>query len=212
MIKHFIFDFDGTISDSYAVIPDYFLQIAAENGVEASVDRETIQNAAQHTLLVAYELFNWPDGYGYRENFLPRHQELSIQNMHRLRIFPEAKELLEWVVEQGGKNYLYTHSGFYVLDACENMGVRHLITDAVCRELNFPPKPAPDALLYLMKKHGLDPRECMMIGDRPLDALAGQNAGMHGCLWDNSGLFSPDGVEFYTKDLLEVKQICQTLL
>ncbi len=210
MIKHFIFDFDGTISDSYAVIPDYFLQIAKENGIPAP-DREEIRKAAQHTLLNAFELFNWPEGYTFREHFLPRHRELAIQNIRNLQIFPEAKELLEWVAQNGGKNYIYTHSGFYILDACENMGVRHLITDAICNELNFPSKPAPDALLYLMDKHGLDPRECMMIGDRPLDAQAGQNAGMYGCLWDSSRLFAPSDAEFYTTDLLDVKKICQTL-
>ena len=45
-------------------------------------------------------------------------------------------------------------------------------------------KPAPDSLLYLMKKHDLNPARCVMIGDRPLDVDAAANAGMLGCLLD----------------------------
>ena len=50
------------------------------------------------------------------------------------------------------------------------------------RENGFPGKPAPDAVLYLLEKHGLDPAETIMIGDRDLDGQSGINAGATGCL------------------------------
>ena len=50
----------------------------------------------------------------------------------------------------------------------------------------FPSKPAPDALNYLVQKHGLKKAECVMVGDRDIDLDAGKNAGI-GCV-----LFDPD--------------------
>ena len=44
-----------------------------------------------------------------------------------------------------------------------------------------------------------------MIGDRPIDAYAGMNAGMHGCLWDADGLFADAKVDFYVEELSEIK-------
>ena len=46
-----------------------------------------------------------------------------------------------------------------------------------------------------------------MIGDRPIDAHAGMNAGMYGCLWDADGLFEDAQVDFYIKDLSKVREV-----
>ena len=72
---------------------------------------------------------------------------------------------------------------------------------------NFPFKPAPDALLFFLEKFKLDPKTCMMIGDRPIDAHAGMNAGMYGCLWDSDALFSDGNVDYYIKELSAVSEI-----
>ena len=55
-----------------------------------------------------------------------------------------------------------------------------------------PRKPAPDMLLHLMSKYGLDPAQCVMIGDRPLDTEAGMHAGVLSVLLDPEGRF-PEG-------------------
>ena len=59
----------------------------------------------------------------------------------------------------------------------------------------------------LGEKFGFDPKSCIMIGDRPIDAYAGMNAGMHGCLWDADGLFADAKVDFYVEELSEIKNI-----
>ena len=72
---------------------------------------------------------------------------------------------------------------------------------------HFPAKPAPDALLFLAEHCGLDPKECLMIGDRPIDALAGMNAGMLGFLWDEDDLYNDIKVDYHSKDITDVAQI-----
>ena len=55
----------------------------------------------------------------------------------------------------------------------------------------FPAKPAPDALNFLIQKHGLDRAQCVMLGDRDIDLDAGKNAGIACALFDPEG-FYPD--------------------
>ena len=55
--------------------------------------------------------------------------------------------------------------------------------DFVTAEHNFPHKPAPDAILYLIKKHNMNLNETIMIGDREIDVLSGKNAGIQACLF-----------------------------
>ena len=43
--------------------------------------------------------------------------------------------------------------------------------------MNFPSKPAPDAVEWICGTYGLDKGETMMIGDREIDVLSGKNAG-----------------------------------
>jgi phosphoglycolate phosphatase-like HAD superfamily hydrolase len=49
--------------------------------------------------------------------------------------------------------------------------------------MNFPSKPAPDAVNYICDTYGLDRSETVMIGDREIDVLSGKNAGCFGCLF-----------------------------
>ena len=41
----------------------------------------------------------------------------------------------------------------------------------------------------MMDKHGLNPRDCVMVGDRPIDLDAGINAGMQSILFDEDGFY-----------------------
>lgn len=65
-------------------------------------------------------------------------------------------------------------------------------------------RPAPDALLYFLERFGLEAGACMMIGDRPIDAQAGMNAGMLGCLRDADGLFPDFNPDIRVRSLLDV--------
>jgi beta-phosphoglucomutase-like phosphatase (HAD superfamily) len=48
----------------------------------------------------------------------------------------------------------------------------------VAGEEAIKPKPAPDTLLYMAEKMGLDPKECVYVGDMPQDMTLARNAGM----------------------------------
>ena len=66
-------------------------------------------------------------------------------------------------------------------------------TDIVAADDDFPRKPDPSALLYLIQRHNIEPHSAIVVGDRELDILAGQRAGLKTCLFRGSfSDLSPD--------------------
>ena len=82
-------------------------------------------------------------------------------------------------------------------------GMAELFEGGVTSEDGFPPKPAPDAVLFLMQQYAIPPAAAVMVGDRLLDARAGLNAGIAGCLWDPEGAH-PDFAGLRVRSLSEL--------
>ena len=119
-------------------------------------------------------------------------REEDMASVLPLAGIPEALRALKAL---GGHHYLVTHRDRKALDALRGAGILELFDDAVTSEDGFPRKPEPDSLLHLLRKHSLNPDECVMIGDRPLDTEAGRRAGMLSCLLDPEGRFPEDACE-----------------
>lgn len=207
MIKHLFFDFDGTISDSYPLFMEIFRDLSAANGWELPYNDEELLHHLLVSVKAAHRDLGWDKFIEYAD-FWNAFQTLQTEKALKFKAFPQAVELLRYATEKGIKCYVYTHSGRVVVDKMfRSMGIDGYITDSVDKSMGFPEKPAPDALLYMLKKHGLKPEECMMVGDRPIDAEAGVNAGMRGCLWDLYGIFADRSPDLYVRHLEDVKNL-----
>ena len=68
------------------------------------------------------------------------------------------------------------------------------------------PKPAPDGVLYLLDKYGLDREDTLMTGDRELDVMAGKNAGTYGCLFTKEKNIETNA-DFVISDISEILDI-----
>ncbi|MBQ9785162.1 MAG: HAD-IA family hydrolase [Clostridia bacterium] len=206
MIDHLIYDFDGTIADSYPLFLNMWLTVAKKFNLTLPCSEDELYRALKNTGYDAYLALDCADKVDY-DTFL--HEFHALQKAQRMdfKPYPQAIKLLRDAKRAGKKNYLYTHTGPVVKDMLANMGILDCFEFILDSSYGFPLKPAPDALLFLLEHCGLDPATCIMIGDRPIDAHAGQNAGITGCLWDGEDLFSPEGVDYYIKDLGEVADI-----
>ena len=85
--------------------------------------------------------------------------------------YKEAEKLLSAVVENGGKNYIYTHSRNLVWDLLEKWGLKKYFAGGVTADMNFPLKPAPDAALDMLSELGVTAEETAYIGDSDVDVL-----------------------------------------
>ena len=187
--RHFFWDFDGTLYDTYGRITR--ATVNALHALGAAADFDAVYAAAKRSLHASYLAFAAPLGIA-REDFLAQYHAFSGQEgPESIRPYPGAVEALQRVAEGGGSNYLYTHRGDSALQWIRYDGIERLFADRVTALDGFPSKPAPDALNHLIGKHGLDRADCVMIGDRDIDLDAGKNAGIACALFDPDN-FYPD--------------------
>ncbi len=201
--KHLIYDFDGTLSNTYPCFTETVLQMLRSRGLDA--DYKIVYDLLK--VSVGHALKNsafTEDCSVLRKEFHVVHDDLAPKIQ---KLYPEAEEILRYAMAQGHKNYLYTHSGKIVKILLEQWGIADCFEDIIDSTMSFPIKPAPDALNYLCEKHGLDKKDCIMIGDRDIDTDAGRNAGMKGCLFDPEHYYDNADVDYRIENLLELKNI-----
>lgn len=178
-IKHFFWDFDGTLFDTYPVIIENLQLALRDFGYDCDAAEamrlmlDTIPAARNH----------YADRFGIsRDALTARYQhyhELSAIEL-RSEPFDGLPEVLERIRSLGGRNYIFTHRrASETWDYLQKNKLRDHFQDVLGTESEgFTVKPSPDSLLYLMEKYGIDPNESVMVGDRDCDLGSGKNAGM----------------------------------
>ena len=203
MIKDFIYDFDGTLSDTYPILTNVLLEILREHGIEEQYERAY----AYFKVSVGYALHQYDIGLeiqDFVDLLMTRHRAAARELMQP---FPEAKQLLADAVRAGKRNFIYTHSGKTVHDFLDKWGLSPYITFVLDSSYGFPNKPDPSALQYLLERYDIDPATALMVGDRDIDIDAGHNAGIAGCLFD-TGNYHPDcKAEYFVKNLAEITKL-----
>ena len=189
IFRHFFWDFDGTLYDTYGRITRACVNTLGDIGASASYD--AVYPVVKRSLDACWRTFAAPLGVE-KDVFLDAyHRHSETEGPESIRPYPGVRETLQAVIDGGGCNYLYTHRGASAAKWLRYDGLEGLFTDGVTSLDGFPPKPAPDALNFLIQKHGLNRAQCVMLGDRDIDLDAGKNAGIACALFDPEG-FYPD--------------------
>ena len=199
---HFIFDFDGTLSDSYASFVNAAMIIAEKHGVPAN-EKEFYHLLKKYSTV---HLFNTLPLGDARDTAYAEFIALATKLLaEEAEMIEGTVELLTFIAENGGKSYIYSHSGDVVLKNVKRWGIEHFFTDYILGGKIYPRKPAPDALLALAERHSLDLSRSVMIGDRDVDVLAGKNAGMGGILIDDENFYPDLVVDHRVDSLTKIK-------
>ena len=206
MINHLIFDLDGTIVNSYPLFVDSFIEACKMNGIDVPCDRNTVYHMLKITVPDAYKKLDVEHKTTY-EKFYADYVDTYSKKYLEQPGFPQTIDLIQRAKAAGKKNFIYTHTGPIAKEVLANIGILEYFEFVLDASYPFPMKPAPDALLFLVEHCGLEPKECLMIGDRPIDALAGMNAGMVGFLWDEDDLYPDVEVDYCSRDITDVAKI-----
>jgi len=201
-MKNFIWDFDGTLFDTYTHTVTVLHRYMAERG--RRYDYDALYAVCREHMGKA-RAFCEADETEWNEYF---RREADIDTPPLARPYKGTEEILSGVADSGGRNFLYTHRNAVSIKYLKKFGFVKYFTGFVTMENNFPQKPAPDAILYLISRFGLDPAETIMVGDREIDILSGKNAGVHTCLFTEGTTGAPNTeAEFTARNMAEFKEL-----
>lgn len=181
MIRHLLWDFDGTLFDTYPAITYAIskslneLDGAVALNVIDGLARQSIEHCLE-TLAARFRLDPNLLHARYAENY----RGLSPANQPPL---PGARETCAFIRQNCGRNIIVTHRE---VTSCRILLETHkmsaLFDDIFSTEQGYPRKPAPQMFLAALSKYDINPAETLMVGDRIIDIQAGQAAGIQTCL------------------------------
>lgn len=172
-----VFDWDGTLMDSAAMIVDSVQAAARDLGLEPPSDERArhiiglgLEEALRHAL---------PDLPEARyADLVERYRHHYLSHDHELVLFAGATALIEDFATQGRRLAVATGKSRRGLDrALEHSGLAAFFHGTRCAD-ECHSKPHPQMLEELMAELAVPPAQTLMIGDTTHDLLMAKNAGV----------------------------------
>lgn len=178
-IQNFIWDFDGTLFDTYGYTIDCFC--AAVRAVGGEPDEAKVYELMMENIGAAFAWYNTEKGLDYEALRAEYHRIHRWDPVSQGGPFPYARELLRIICESGRKNFMFTHRNTDVYTLMGYWETLEYFTDIVTLADGVAPKPSPEAVELIVARNGLDKSKTVMVGDRELDILSGARAGVLTC-------------------------------
>lgn len=201
MIQNIIWDVDGTLFDTYPPIARAFKEAIQHLGKDASA--EWIENLSKVSLshcistISTVHKLNEED---IEQEFKRYYGEISASENPP---FSGVVEICDFICSLHGKNVIVTHRGRK--GTVELLSAHNLIdkfADSIVREDGYPRKPDPTVFIVALERNNLKREETINVGDREIDIVAGQAAGIFSCLYGrNLNNVNPDLVIENFEDL-----------
>ncbi|WP_079911823.1 HAD-IA family hydrolase [Paenibacillus sp. 32352] len=180
---HILWDFDGTLFDTYPVYTEIMYEV-----MEERVSKEEILNHLK--LSFSHTIKQFGLGEQQLNRIFTKERDLHPSHM---KPFP----FVEAILKLAEVNVIMTHKPrIEVLPILEYYGWMHYFAEIVAGGDGYPSKPNPESYKYLHDKYKLD----LVIGDREIDILPGRHIGLRTCLFQNHA----PGADLYVNDYEEL--------
>lgn len=186
MIKDIIWDFDGTLFDTYPAIADVFLETFRH--FEIIEERRTVLFLLHQSLSETYDFFSKKhnlDKEKLKSEFVKTEEAMDVT---KALPFESASILLQTIIDRGGNNFIYTNRGASTYSFLKHAQYTKYFTEIVTREDGYGRKPSPDCINYFIEKYSLFPETILMVGDREIDILAAHNAKIQSCYFNSHNM------------------------
>ena len=183
--KHIIWDFDGTLFDTYPAMAKAAQLALKELGYDESVERvmAEMKISMGHAMKVFGAKYDLPEGFMARYKVIRDACELQTAAP-----FAGIKPLCRRIIAEGGYNYIASHRGASMVPLLDKYGMTELFRACATDENGFARKPSPEAINYLIETCAIERSSAIMIGDRDLDLQAGENAGIDSRYFDGTDI------------------------
>lgn len=170
-----IWDMDGTLVASAMVVPDAFIEVVTRLGCTPP-DRDGVV-ALYDTGSPRTMLGQMLGRDGTDEDAALYHEVLRGRS-DEVRVHDGIETVLSEVRRRGVPQAVFTGNSRQAAQILlEGTGLRSHFDIVVGGNEVESPKPAPDGVLKAARELGLDPQNCLYVGDSPLDVGAAEAAG-----------------------------------
>jgi len=178
-----VFDLDGTLVDTFEDITRAVNHVLGQFGIspkDVEEVRKYVGNGARE--LMAGVL-------GEKGGKLQIDKSIEIWRRYylehpadRSRLYPDVKKVLEILRSRSLKLAVFSNKLQEITEkVLEEVGILPLLDHVLGENSNFPRKPAPEGLIFLMKKFDAAPGTTWMVGDGEADVRVGLDAGCRVC-------------------------------
>lgn len=204
MFTDIIWDFDGTLFNTYPGMVYAFKRALSDNGVEVTEDeilkymKVSVTNAINH----------FKESYSLDDEFIKKfvYYEKNLE-ADKIEPFPFAKEICMEFKNNGGRNFILTHRGNSTLKFLKYHGMTDCFEEIGTKHNCFKRKPDPEGFIYFTEKYNMSNGTVLAIGDRECDILGAKKANMKTCLYNTNSIELDEEVDFTISSLSELYKI-----
>lgn len=172
MLKVVIFDFDGVLINSEPLMRFAFEKCYGEvfgSGVAPTESYlEHMGESFPHIM----------DHLGLPHTLWEPYKRICQENADLITPFPEARALLEELQSTMKLSLLTGKDRLRTLQTLERFNLDQYFSLVVASDQLTHPKPHPEGIFRTMDALGVEPSQCVMIGDSVSDVLCAQQAGV----------------------------------
>lgn len=175
MVNHLFWDMGGTLVDTYPQLDAALAQVVTAHGATVTLDEvaELTRRSTGDAISALASRFGIDEAEFEAANDALKKHWLTDP----APVMPGAHEVMDAIRSRGGLNLVVTHRDrASATSLVDSLGLQ--IDDLVSTEDGFARKPDPAMYVELLRRHNLDPGDCLGVGDRRIDSQAARGAGM----------------------------------
>ncbi|GAB3622337.1 HAD-IA family hydrolase [Mariniluteicoccus endophyticus] len=204
MYRHLFWDQGGTLVDTYPQLDAALAAVVRRHG--HAIDLLEVARLTRRSTDEAIDAL--------AERYAIDRDELAQANTDLKRrwetepapAMPGARRLLADVRAAGGLNLVVTHRDRASATSLLS-GLGLVVDDLVSAGDGYPRKPDPTMFSVLLERHGLDPADCLAVGDRPIDAVAAHGAGIRAVMLENPDMPVDDDADHEVPSLEDLRPL-----
>ena len=204
-IEYLIWDFDGTLFNTYPSIASTIVKLI-KRIYKKDLNFNKIKDLCQVSLYFCFDQISKDlniDREKLQQEFA---REYSNTKESEEPPFSGAIEILKFIKNKGGKNFIVSHRGKNGLfKLLKYYKMRHFFDDIITNEDKLPKKPDPTSFLYLIEKYKIPRVNILSIGDRDIDIQTARKINIKSCYFNPNGKINHIA-DLNIKNLFELKK------
>ncbi|MEG9862333.1 MAG: HAD family hydrolase [Parvularculales bacterium] len=181
MIKCLIFDYDGTLADTQDAIYEALIQVAKEYNARQPDFSEISSHIGLPLEKIIRDVLQIPEE-SVLESVKQYRKIYSAIDINLAKPFPDVIKTLNLLGSMGySLTIASSKANEFIYRFLAKWEVEGIFDHVIGSQDVQNPKPDPEAVFTLARKTGIEPDDCLVIGDTVFDMQMGKRAGSRTC-------------------------------